>query len=280
MPRVYPTAVCTSCGETKTIAARGLCRACYTRWARNGDTKYVRVFKDRTCTVEGCDRKQHGQGLCSKHLLRLRRTGTVEQGRVYTEKHLKFDANITQHDLYSIWREFSRSRNTRKVHPEWEADFKAFVADVTARPSKRHRIYPVDRSRILGPGNFEWREALVDKRPDETDTAYLSRIRLARKEIHGTFYSDTELRRKYGIGLNELRAMAEAQDYRCAICGEKETELRDGLPRHLAIDHDHVTGAVRGLLCQSCNTGLGKFRDSVSVMILAIVYLEKHGATK
>ncbi len=57
------------------------------------------------------------------------------------------------------------------------------------------------------------------------------------------------------------------QDGGCAICGEKPTGNR------LAVDHDHATGEVRGLLCQHCNTGLGSFRDDAGLITKAIRYL-------
>lgn len=54
----------------------------------------------------------------------------------------------------------------------------------------------------------------------------------------------------------------------CAICGVFPAE------RALAVDHDHNTGEVRGLLCFSCNTALGAFHDSVALLEAAIDYLE------
>jgi hypothetical protein len=45
------------------------------------------------------------------------------------------------------------------------------------------------------------------------------------------------------------------------------------------VDHDHVTGDPRELLCSFCNHGLGNFKDSVQLMQVAIAYLEKHAAT-
>ena len=44
----------------------------------------------------------------------------------------------------------------------------------------------------------------------------------------------------------------------------------------LAVDHDHKTGAVRALLCASCNNGLGDFRDNITYLQAAIDYLKKH----
>lgn len=273
------TDVCTGCAQTKIIAARGLCRACYSKWQKASPNGYVRNFTNRVCAVEGCETKQHGQGLCLKHLQRFRRTGTTDEGRKYTQYQKAEGSLIHQHDLYPLWSEFKRARSGRKVAMEWLADFSTFVADVGERPSRRHRLYPIDRTREVGPTNFEWRESLIDKDPNETDQEYVARARLAKKELHGTFYSDGELRKKYGadFGIKELRVMAEAQEHKCKICGEPEREERGGRVRHLAIDHDHATGKVRSLLCTSCNKMLGYAQDKPSRLYAAITYLIKHG---
>jgi hypothetical protein len=57
----------------------------------------------------------------------------------------------------------------------------------------------------------------------------------------------------------------------CAICG---TDKPAGNGKIFAIDHDHKTGLVRGLLCYACNVGLGFFKDNVGVMEKAIQYLK------
>jgi hypothetical protein len=65
---------------------------------------------------------------------------------------------------------------------------------------------------------------------------------------------------------------------RCAICDQPEGAIdpHSKKPRKLAVDHNHVTGAVRALLCTNCNTGLGRFDDSRELLRRAIAYLEKH----
>lgn len=271
MEKAYKTGVCTACSAAGFIAARGLCRACYQRWRKNGSLDYVRQFTEKTCSVEGCNQRVHGQGLCSKHLLRLRRTGTVAEGRRYTLQTKKPENLITQHDLYPIWCEFKRQRSARKVTPAWvgeEDTFWVFVKDVGERPSKRHRLYPTDRTKLLGPDNFEWRAALIDKHPEETDPEYKARVRQASKEIYGKSYYESEIKRKYGITYDQYHAMLDAQQGKCAICGD-DTQT-------LAIDHDHATGKVRELLCPPCNKGLGHFDDDTDRMTKAIAYLRKH----
>ena len=80
---------------------------------------------------------------------------------------------------------------------------------------------------------------------------------------------NSQLMRTYGITLQDYNAMFEEQDGRCAICGVHQSELK----RALAVDHDHGTGEVRGLLCQKCNAGIGNLRDDASLLKRAACYL-------
>ena len=62
----------------------------------------------------------------------------------------------------------------------------------------------------------------------------------------------------------------------CAICGKAETHLsRKGEITRLAIDHDHVTGAIRALLCHACNVGIGTFGDDPDLLRAAASYIER-----
>jgi len=80
--------------------------------------------------------------------------------------------------------------------------------------------------------------------------------------------ADSHMRRRYGIDVDGYERMLDRQQGTCAVCRNKCT--RD----NLAIDHDHQTGAVRGLLCWRCNGALGKARDSVELLTKLIAYLE------
>ena len=75
------------------------------------------------------------------------------------------------------------------------------------------------------------------------------------------------LTRRYGISAARAQALIDEQGGVCAIC-------RTRSPDH--VDHNHATGAVRGMLCLPCNTGLGHFNDDVAVMQQAIDYLNRH----
>ena len=63
--------------------------------------------------------------------------------------------------------------------------------------------------------------------------------------------------RRYNLTVEEYDLMLQEQDGKCAVCGHPEQLMRDGKILELAIDHCHVTDAVRGLLCSNCNRALG-----------------------
>lgn len=78
------------------------------------------------------------------------------------------------------------------------------------------------------------------------------------------------LERMYGITHADYEAMLDAQDHRCAICGGIEP---GGRGKHFHVDHCHDTEKVRGLLCTSCNIGIGYLKENPSILQSAIDYL-------
>jgi hypothetical protein len=76
------------------------------------------------------------------------------------------------------------------------------------------------------------------------------------------------LQRRYGIGAAEVDGMIAEQGGVCAVCGRPD-------PEH--VDHDHATGAVRGILCFNCNGGLGQFGDDQDRLVSAALYLDNAG---
>ncbi len=88
---------------------------------------------------------------------------------------------------------------------------------------------------------------------------------------------DHGLRKKQlGLPVDWYEKTLLAQQGLCAICKRPEVSQRAGRVRSLAIDHNHKTGKVRGLLCQKCNLALGNFQDSSDVLLSAIAYLRAH----
>lgn len=185
---------------------------------------------------------------------------------------------ISQHDLYPIWREFKRPNNPRPIVAAW-FDFDTFVAEVGERPGRRYRLHPVNRDEPLGPDNFVWREAIIERQDGETLKEYEARYKREHRKVYQTSYHDSGLQAKYGISRSDYLAMFEAQKGLCAVCSQPETDTdKNGGVKALAVDHDHVTSKVRGLLCTACNTGLGKFKDDPALLQAAIAYLAKHAS--
>lgn len=84
-----------------------------------------------------------------------------------------------------------------------------------------------------------------------------------------------DLKKRFGISLEDYELMLESQNNVCAICKQPEVSIdhRTKKVRTLAVDHCHITNKIRGLLCTNCNTALGLFKDDASVLTQAIAYL-------
>lgn len=80
------------------------------------------------------------------------------------------------------------------------------------------------------------------------------------------------LKKSSGATLEDFNTMFENQQGYCKICGKHQANLK----RALNVDHNHKTGKLRGLLCNSCNLGLGMFKDNLILLELAIKYLKEN----
>lgn len=79
------------------------------------------------------------------------------------------------------------------------------------------------------------------------------------------------LKHKYNITIETYKKLHDAQKGLCAICLNPEQSIHRIF---LAVDHDHKTGKIRGLLCDKCNRGLGQFKDNIEILEQAIKYLK------
>lgn len=102
------------------------------------------------------------------------------------------------------------------------------------------------------------------------------------KEYRKEYYNDPErklqyrkkyIEREFGINYEQYDQMLKEQKGVCAICGCPETKPN---AKYLAVDHNHETGIVRGLLCNNCNRALGLLKDNKEILQSAIKYLEKY----
>jgi hypothetical protein len=90
------------------------------------------------------------------------------------------------------------------------------------------------------------------------------------RSINPEKYKNTEIQSKYKISMEDYWLLLGVQGGGCAICGSIDPKFSR---KFFCVDHDHCTGKVRGLLCHSCNLGLGHFKDSLDLIQSAQSYL-------
>jgi hypothetical protein len=274
---------CSEVGCGNPVFSRGLCRKHYERerletaapcsvsgcqnkaYRGNLCAEHYRKEQMRlrpACTVFGCEEPQKTltSGLCNKHYFRFSRHGSVEQPR-----SADWGAKES-HPLYQVYHWHRRKFDG--MCEEWSQDFWVFVSAVSPRPDG-HTLRKIDSKQPVGPNNWYWKEST----PSADKAAYQKAWRNKNPEKA----KNADLQKMFGIGLKTYTAMSEAQGHRCAICGEHESAVsKDGVPRRMPVDHCHVTGKIRALLCSACNKALGGFRDSPSLLRKAAEYVEKH----
>ena len=82
----------------------------------------------------------------------------------------------------------------------------------------------------------------------------------------------TNLKVKYGLSKIDFDSMLKTQNNKCKICNIEFKVIN--WRRNFAIDHNHETGKVRGLLCSTCNTGIGLLKESIPVLNDSITYVQ------
>jgi hypothetical protein len=85
----------------------------------------------------------------------------------------------------------------------------------------------------------------------------------------------------FGITPDDYQKMLESQNHACAVCRQPEIQIHHATKKQLplSVDHCHKTGKVRQLLCNRCNTTLGKVDDDGDLLRALAEYVEKHSAT-
>lgn len=124
--------------------------------------------------------------------------------------------------------------------------------------------YAVNRSKLLAQQKARDLTRLAEK--SEYNRAYQTHH--PNPEYHRAW----KLRRLYGLTMDDYATLVQQQDGICAICGQPETAKDRAGRVQLRVDHDHVTGRVRGLLCHNCNTVLA-YVERASWLHSALAYV-------
>lgn len=150
---------------------------------------------------------------------------------------------------------FSRPRVRRGECKKCQAIYTRKYRKKNKSKAKQWAFNRVERSKIYRAENKErrytYQKEWVKKNPEK---------------IRGQKY-----RHNYGIDIEDYNTILKKQKYRCAICGTKKLNRKNA--KFFAVDHCHETGIVRGLLCYSCNTLMGKAKDNIDIFLAAIKYL-------
>lgn len=102
--------------------------------------------------------------------------------------------------------------------------------------------------------------------------AYAEKLEWLKTEEGREYQLNARMKSMYGMTLAEYREKLEGQGGLCKLCKKPAEENTHG---RLYVDHCHVTGAYRGLLCNKCNRGLGQFNDDLEVLLRAVEYLKE-----
>lgn len=86
-----------------------------------------------------------------------------------------------------------------------------------------------------------------------------------------------DLKKKYGITLEQKLSLLASQGNKCAACGATEHDGKYPGIHGWHIDHDHETDVIRGILCSRCNLTLGNAQENIERLASLILYLRKHG---
>lgn len=137
--------------------------------------------------------------------------------------------------------------------------------EINARRKERYWSDPEYRAKVI---------ARDCARAKENRAAITAKAR-ERREANPRKYKDKRLKESFGIPIELYEAMLGLQGGGCAIC---RIDLAGLNKKHVHVDHDHVTGRVRAILCHHCNVGIGHFKDDPGLLHSAINYLRRHAA--
>ena|SRR3990167_3180392 len=226
-------------------------------------------MKEKNCKVHGCTNIEIvARGMCGKHHKRWKRHGHVFETRPSDW------GNREKHPLYKIWHWLIRSKTAKNDLSEEWLNLWSFVSDVKERPSDNHRLCKKDNQRKLGRDNWYWR-AVPTSKTDEEHKRKARDYQKSYRKNNPEGALNSNLKKNYGITIEQYYKMHKDQNGVCAICkgNEKSVDHHTGKIRRLTVDHCHATGKIRGLLCSCCNRGLGSFNDRQDVLQNAIKYL-------
>lgn len=133
------------------------------------------------------------------------------------------------------------------------------------------------KSYRLSPKGQKTQKYYYLKHKDKIDQAAKNRVKRLKGTIHYELARKLtnrkeKLKSRFKITVEEYDKLLKEQGNKCQICKTETTNNKRF--KRLVIDHDHNTGFIRGLLCHTCNSGLGSFKDKPALLVTAVEYLK------
>ena len=132
-----------------------------------------------------------------------------------------------------------------------------------------------EKRKVYAKRYYEKNKEACNQRTKEHPSCIAAREKYRSKPETKDKIRNWRLLQNYGITNQDYEQMLENQGFCCAGCGLHQNILE----KKLNVDHDHVTGKVRGLLCGNCNRALGLVKDNMETLVRLQEYLEKSNAT-
>lgn len=217
------------------VFSRQLCQKHYWRLRRSGRIERINVVNTGECAQDGCAKAAFSKNLCQTHYYQA------------------------QGPLKTLWKTVRSRARIGMYPPEWD-DFETFTAAVGDRPSDKHQLRRLNANLPWGSTNMEWLEPLTEEGSKADPVAYA-------KAWH--------IKNKYDLSMADVEKMIAAQNGLCHTCRRPLDRVYpdSGLPVKICIDHHHETRALRKVLCDPCNKGLGAFSEDREAMRRAIDYI-------
>jgi Recombination endonuclease VII len=107
----------------------------------------------------------------------------------------------------------------------------------------------------------------------ERHRKYMNEWRRKHGDDYRTRYRVGQLKRKYGLTLEQFENLFKRQKEQCAACGEKIVKIKSN---SLHVDHCHKNNLIRGILCGACNRTIGHAKESISRLMACALYLQRY----
>lgn len=259
----------------RAICGVPICGVKLNRDNRIGFCRPHREIKNRSapriCAIEDCTRTLHYRstsGLCHGHVA-IKRAA---------------DRRAETQDRKAQWRECAADGCTKRLRSDNESGRCYNHRHVPVSAAGREQCSLEGCGKRLSTRNTigrceehkdpRWvaKECAAEGCPKKLNVTNL--IGFCGRHTNG-YRRDAILQRSYGISEADYDAMLAAQDGRCALCGKPPKPGGVRAASRLHVDHDHLTGAVRLLLCGTCNHGLGNFYEDPGLMRRAAEYVER-----